>query len=170
MLDTSEKTKKEINDKFTTIFNNFYEESIGNSKVNVMPTYDKIPEIKKIGYNKQNDTFEVIFSEYNSSNSEEVKDDNVTFIENQEGHLMAIIIHQFSKIKTIIIEITTSIKNEIEKVSMQLKTKDTNIPDSIVDKRKLMFMDEILKMDSSTLKKLKSQQITNQLINNIVGA
>jgi hypothetical protein len=143
---------KKIEKRLDVIFNQFIEEKIGSSRVNLMPTKDKIPVLKSLSYNKDDDALEVTFKDCDNCNLRQKG--NVDFIEDISGDLAAIRIRQFSNLdaESIKINIYTTIENEIEALSMEITSK-RNIQDNIVDKRKLMFMDNILKHDYKELKK-----------------
>jgi hypothetical protein len=143
---------KKIEKRLDVIFNQFIEEKIGSSHVNLMPTKDKIPVLKSLSYNKHDDVLEVLFKDCN--NCKPKKKGNVDFIEDTSGDLVAIRIRQFSKLnaKNAKINIYTTIENEIKTLSMEITSK-INIQDNVVDKRKLMFMGNILKYDYKDLKR-----------------
>jgi hypothetical protein len=117
-----------------------------------MPTKDKIPVLKNLNYDKQDDALEVFFKDCDNCNLK--RKGNVDFLEDTSGGLAAIRIRQFSRLdaESIKINIYTTIENEIEELSMEITSK-INIKDNVVDKRKLMFMGDILKHDYKDLKR-----------------
>ena len=143
---------KKIEKRLDVIFNQFIEEKIGTSHVNLMPTKDKIPVLKRLGYSKSDDALEVVFKECGDCTLKQKG--NVDFVEDNSGGLVSIRIRQFSKLdaESIQINVYTPIKNEINALSLEITSKN-NIQDNVVDKRKLMFMDNILKHDYKELKR-----------------
>ena len=147
MTEINQKMKKRLD----VICDQFIEEEIGSTKLKLMPPKDKVPIISKLKYEKGNDAFEIYFNEcdnykYNTKN-------DVDFLEDQSGHLMAIRIRNFSKldIESIKINVQTTIENEIQAVSMEIKTKP-DILNNVIDKRKLMFLDSVVKQDYKELR------------------
>jgi hypothetical protein len=143
---------EKIEKRLDLIFNQFIEEKIGSSHVNLMPTKDKIPVLQSLRYDEQDDALEIFFKDCDNQNLK--RKENVDFIEDSSGALAAIRIRQFSKMdaESIKFNIYTTIENEIAALSMEITSKK-NIQDNVVDKRKLMFLDDILKQDYGELKK-----------------
>jgi hypothetical protein len=142
---------KKIERRLEVIFNQFIEEKVGTSHLNYMPTIDKVPVISKLNYDKDEDAFEVYFKECDDCTL--TTKGPVDLLEDKEGHLAAIRIKTFSRlnIDNIKINVLTTIQNEIKELSMEINTKK-DIPNNIVDKRKLMFMSNILQHDYKDLK------------------
>jgi hypothetical protein len=143
---------KKMEKRLDVIFNQFIEEEIGTSHVNLMPTKDKIPVLKSLGYNKSDDALEVFFKDCADCNLKQKG--NIDFIEDKSGKLVAVRIRQFSKLDAdnIKINVYTTLENEIGELSLEIISKN-NIQDNVVDKRKLMFMGNILKHDYKELRK-----------------
>jgi hypothetical protein len=138
----------------------FIKEKIGKNELSLMLPKDKVPIISSFNYDKNKDTFEIYFKKHYDYKSK-IKN-GVEFLEDNFGHLMAIRILYFSKldVDSIKLNILASIKNEIEQVSMELRTKN-DILDNVIDKRKLMFLDNLVKYDYKVIKK--------ELLNNLAN-
>jgi len=138
--------------RLDVICNEFIKEKIGESELSLMPPIDKVPIISGFSYDKTGDTFEICFKDCNDC---VLKAKNgIEFLEDQSGHLMAIRILHFSRldVDSIRLDILASIENEIEHVSMELITK-RDILNNVIDKRKLMFLDNLVKHDYKELKR-----------------
>ena len=143
--------KQRITERLNGICDQFIKEKIGNVELTLMPPKDKVPIITRINYNESDDAFEIFFNEcenykYNSKN-------NVDFLEDQFGHLMAIRIRDFSNLElgTIMIDVLATIENEIQQVSLKLLKKQ-DILNKVIDKRKLIFLDTMVKEDYKEIK------------------
>jgi len=141
-----------IRKRLDVICDQFIEETIGTAKLKLMPPKDKVPIISKLHYEKSDDAFEIYFNECNDYKCK--TKENVDFLEDQSGHLMAIRIRNFSKldIENIKLNVLTTIENEIQAVSMEITTKP-DILNNVIDKRKLMFLDTVVKQDYNDLRK-----------------
>lgn len=142
--------KQKIQKQLNIICDQFIEEEIGSAKLNLMPPIDKVPIITNMKYEKEKDTFEIYFSECDEPKIK--SKENIDFFEDQYGHLIAIHIRRFSKlnIDQIKINVITTIKNEIKQAEIAMK--QSNIPDNIIDKRKLMFLNAIVRENYNELK------------------
>ena len=145
--------KNKIEKRLEVICNQFIEEHIGDAKLKLMPPKDNIPIIKNIYYEKNTDIFKIYFNEEYNYHTIKSKS-NIDFLEDQLGHLMAIHIKNFSKlnIENIMLNIFTTIKNEIEQVSLQLIAKH-DILNNVIDKRKLMFLNDVVKNNYNELRR-----------------
>lgn len=142
-----EKIIDKANDKLQIFFNQFIEEKVGSNTIKMMPPAEKIPVIDKFYYNRNNDTFEIVFKYNPEINLFERKNGDVSFFE-YENQLFAIHIHNFSKqkIKTIKMNAITTLKNEIKTLVLALERKES-ISSNIVKKRKLEFTEKIVNED-----------------------
>ena len=147
-----EDINKKMEKRLEIICNEFVEEQIGNAKLQLMPPKDKIPIIKDMHYEKDIDTFKIYFDKCDEYHYK--FGTNIDFLENRLGHLMAIYIKNFSKldIDSIKLNVYTTIKNEIQQVSMEFTAKQ-DILNKVIDKRKLMFLDNIVKDNYKELKR-----------------
>lgn len=138
--------------RLEVICNQFIEEDIDSAKLNLMPPKDNVPIISRMYYTKESDTFEIYFNECNNYKPKERND--IIFLEDDIGHLMGIHIRNFSKlnIDNIKLDVLTTIENEIKQVSMELYSK-RDILNNVIDKRKLMFLDTVVKNDYKDLRK-----------------
>ena len=139
---------------FNNVYNTFSNEIIGNNAIKVMPPIDRKPQIERISYDKLKDVFEIVFK-YDVPKPEMTKNKgNVSFIENKNGDLLAVQISNFSSmnIGKMKIVITSSIENKIKELSLEIKQKE-NITANIVDKRKLQFINNVIKTDYKTIVK-----------------
>lgn len=132
------------------ICNQFVEEHIGTAKLELMPPQDKIPIISRIHYERSTDTFGIYFDECSNYNCK--TKDNIDFLEDQSGHLMAIHIREFSRldVESIKLNVLTTIENEIQEVTMEFTARQ-DIINNVIDKRKLMFLNNIVKDDYKDL-------------------
>jgi len=147
MNEINQKIKKRLD----IICDQFVEEEIGTTKLKLMPPKDKVPIISKLQYEKNDDAFEIYFNECNDYYYKTKND--IDFLEDKSGHLMAIRIRNFSKldIESIKLSVLTTIENEIKSVSMEIRVKP-DIINNVIDKRKLMFLDSVVKQDYKELK------------------
>jgi len=146
------KINQRMGKRLNVICNQFREEQIGDAKLNLMPPIDKIPIISRMHYNRDNDRFEIYFDECDKY-IHKLKN-GVDFLEDETGRLMAVYILNFSQldIDNIKLDVFTSIENEIERLSMELSAKK-DILNNVIDKRKLMFLDTVVKNDYNDLRK-----------------
>ena len=140
-----------MNSRLDVICNQFIKEKIGENELKLMPPRDKIPIITRFNYDKNEDTFEIYFNECNKYVIK--TKDVIDFLEDSAGHLMAIRIRNFSKLDVggIGLNVLTSIENEIELLTIEL-TKKQDILNNVIDKRKLMFLDGLVKNDYKELR------------------
>jgi hypothetical protein len=148
MTEINQKIKKRLE----IICDQFIEEKIGTTKLKLMPPKNKVPIISKLHYEKSDDAFEIYFDECDDYRCK--PENNIDFLEDKSGHLMAIRIRNFSRldIEGIRLSVLTSIENEIKSVTMETTTK-LDILNNVIDKRKLMFLDSVVKQDYKELKK-----------------
>jgi len=148
-----------MNRRLNVICNQFIKERIGESELTLMPPKSKVPMINNFNYDAKQDIFEINFKECNDCNQK--TKNGIDFFENQLGHLVAIRIRNFSKldVKEIKLNVLSSIKNEIEHLSLELIQK-RNILDNVIDKRKLMFLDNLVKHDYKELKSDLCNKVT----------
>jgi hypothetical protein len=141
-----------MNKRLEVICNQFIKEKIGENELNLMPPRDKIPIISRFYYDENENTFEIYFNECNEYVCKTKS--GIDFLEDKSGHLMAIRIRNFSKldVEGIRLNVLTSIENEIELLSVEL-TKKQNILNNVIDKRKLLFLDELVKHGYEELRK-----------------
>jgi len=141
-----------IGKRLELICNQFIEEEIDSAKLNIMPPKESVPIISRLNYEKSTDTFEIYFNECNDYNLKTNGD--IDFLENNNGHLMGIHIRGFSKldIENIKLNVLITIKNEIEQLSIELNAK-RDILNNVIDKRKLMFLDQVVKDNYDDLRK-----------------
>ena len=141
-----------IEKRLELICNQFIEEEIGSTKLNIMPPKENVPIISRLHYEKSTDTFEICFNECNEYNLK--TKGGIDFLEDNNGHLMGIHIRGFSKldIENIKLDVLTTIENEIKGLSIELNAK-RDILNNVIDKRKLMFLDQVVKDDYEKLKR-----------------
>ena len=144
--------KKSIQNRLDVICDQFITEKIGENEIKLMPPKDKIPIISRFFYEKSDDAFEIYFNECNDYVCK--TKNGIEFLEDKSGNLMVIRILNFSQLEVerIKLAVLTSIENEIEHVTMELKQKK-NILKNVVDKRKLMFLDDMVKNEYKELRK-----------------
>jgi hypothetical protein len=149
-----------IEKKFNDMYDKFSNENIGNSKLKMMPPINDKPRIERISYDKNTDVFEIAFKLEDPNNIIKKNRNNVFFIENKNGELLAMQIIGFSKmnVERIKVTITTSIENEIKSVALEIKAKK-NIANNISEKRKLQFINELIKTSYKEISK-KSMNLT----------
>jgi len=141
-----------IEKRLELICNQFIEEEIGSTKLNIMPPKENVPIISRLHYEKSTDTFEICFNECNDYNLK--TKEGIDFLEDKKGHLMGIHIRRFSEldIGNIKLDVLTTIENEIKGLSIELNAK-RDILNNVIDKRKLMFLDQVVKDDYEKLKR-----------------
>jgi len=135
---------KIMNDRLKLIFNQFIEEKVGDKELQLMPPKDMIPVVSGFRRIPESDAVEISFSECEDCVTR--KEDDVEFIEDKRGRLTSIRIYQISLLneEKIRISVLMTIENEIKQVGMQIQRKE-DVPNKLVKKRKLMFLDELVK-------------------------
>jgi len=141
-----------MNRRLDVICNQFRKEKIGENELNLMLPKDEVPIINHFYYEKMDDAFEIYFTNCNDLVCRRKND--IDFLEDKYGHLVAIRIRNFSKLNvdSIRLNILTSIENEVEHLSIEL-TKKQNILNNVIAKRKLMFLGNLVKHDYKELRK-----------------
>lgn len=143
---------QKIEKRLDLLCDQFMEEHIGTAKLKLMPPKDRVPIISRIHYAKDSDTFEIYFKECDNYICK--TNNTIDFLEDRSGHLMAIHIRYFSKLnaESIMLNVLTTIENEIKQVSMAFTAKQ-DILSNVIDKRKLMFLNDMVKDDYKELRR-----------------
>lgn len=143
---------EKYNENFDKIYNSFSKETVGNNQIKLMPPLSNKPKIQRLSYDKEKDVFEIVFKFDNASRTK--KSDNVIFVENNNGELLAVQITSFSKLKVekIKISIKSTLDAKIQQLSLYIQKKE-RIVENIIDKRKLNFVKSVIQNDYNEISK-----------------
>lgn len=143
---------EKYNENFDKIYNSFSKETVGNNQIKLMPPLSNKPKIQRLSYDKEKDVFEIVFKFDNASRTK--KSDNVIFVENNNGELLAVQITSFSRLKVekIKISIKSTLDAKIQQLSLYIQKKE-RIVENIIDKRKLNFVKSVIQNDYNEISK-----------------
>ncbi|MCR5189211.1 MAG: hypothetical protein K6C97_09770, partial [Treponema sp.] len=115
---------EKYNENFDKIYNSFSKETVGNNQIKLMPPLSNKPKIQRLSYDKEKDIFEIVFKFDDAATTK--LSDNVIFVENINGELLAVQITSFSKLKVekIKISIKSTLDAKIQQLSLYIQKKE----------------------------------------------
>lgn len=149
----SKAIEERLQNSLPRYFDSFREETINGVPFRIMPPQDKIPLIKRAGYDEKMDIFEIIFEYQDIASSKQ--SGNIVFIEDAIGRLIGIQIIGLKKnnVEAIALEVVTTLDDFIKAARVNL-TKGSN-PSDIgnidLEERKLDFFKDSIRENLSQI-------------------
>jgi hypothetical protein len=145
--------RKAVQEKVNKFFDTYREEKINGVNFQLMPAVGDIPEIKKVCYSPDDDTFEILFAKPEKV-IKNVQGD-VVFLEDSQKRLVGI---QIMNIKTegiekIKLDITSTLDQKIANAKIALDKNPTpqGVAQIDIEGRKIDFLKTFVEEDMSNL-------------------
>lgn len=149
--------KNKYDDRLLQYFSTFMNERINGAEMKIQPKSKDIPIIRVLGYDEKEDLLEVVFEMLPLDRVHKRVVEDIIFIEDDRGRLVAVQFGNFKKngIRKIKLTLDTDLEREIKNISIGLAKGDGNISLTIIEKRKMKYIKEVIGNNLEEVAKIK---------------